>query len=170
MMRINFRYKNLWGEEKRREMDIIFQDNTMMIAQYTIENTQQPLIMNDEHVLENGFTAVSFIEFGKWYIIDKIFNLEATPTGYLAKLATPVEENMTFISTMDLFIKFWITPQNEYQLYGNKVFKEVTANGLMDQTVKTHAQEAMKDLLSRIEQQKVPTHFMKEFTVQQCNI
>lgn len=164
-MRINFRYKNLWGEEKRREMDIIFQDNTMMIARYTIENAQQPLIIDDEHVLENGFTSVSFIEFGKWYIIDKVFNVEEKSTGFLAKLATPVEENMTFISTMDLFVKFWITPQNTYQLFGSNVFKEVSENGLMEETVKENTQKTIEELSNQIEKKKLPTQFMKEFTI-----
>lgn len=164
-MRISLRYKNLWGEENRRDMDIIFQDNTMMITRYIIENAQQPVIIDNETVLENGFTAVSFIEYGKWYITDKIFNLEAEPTGFLVKVATPVEENMTFVSTMDLFVKFWITPQNEYHLYGVKVFKEVSENGLMDHTVKTNAQQAMDELVVYIEQNKLPTQFMKDFTI-----
>lgn len=168
-MRICLRYKNVWGEENRRDMDIIFQDNAMMIARYIIENAQQPVIIDNETVLENGFTAVSFIEYGKWYIIDKIFNLEAEPTGFLVKVATPVEENMTFVSTIDLFVKFWITPQNQYHLYGVKVFKEVSENGLMDQTVKINAQQTMDELVHNIEQRKLPTKFMKEFTITSYN-
>lgn len=164
-MQIHFRHRNLWGELQEREMEIIYQSDTMMITRYTIDSAPEPLMVNSEPVLEDGYTAVSFIEYGKWYIIDKIFNLQGAPTGFLTKLVTPVEENLTALTTMDLFVKIWITLQNDYQIFNTKMFKKVAADGLLSETVEKKSLETMDYLISVVKERKFPPDMVKDFRI-----
>lgn len=165
-MRIHLRHRNLWGEQNQREMEIIYQSNKMMITQCTIENAQQPLYMDGVYVLENGYTAISFIEYGKWYITDKIFDFQADHTGFLTKIVTPVEENIAFLTTMDLFVRFWITPEKEFRLFGTKMFKKVSEEGLLSDTVEKKAKETINDLISRIQEGAFPPELVRNFSME----
>jgi predicted RNA-binding protein associated with RNAse of E/G family len=165
-MHIQVRHTNLWGGSYRREMEAIYQSNKMVIARYIVENAQKPLYIDGSCVLENGYTAVSFIEYGNWYITEKIFNFQAFPTGFLARVVTPVEENLTFLATMDLFFKVWITPQSEFRVFGTKMFRKVAENGLLSKTVQEKTRETMDYLLSRIEEGTFPSEFLRDFRVE----
>ncbi len=165
-MRINLRHRDLWGELHKREMEILFQSDTMMVCMYTVENAPKPLFVDEMRVLENGFTAVSFIEYGKWYITDKVFDCEAVPTGFLVKLVTPVEENLTFLTTMDLFLRIWITPQNQFRLFGTRMFQKVSREGLLSETVEKNARKTMDDLISRIRQGQFPPELIRTFRIE----
>jgi predicted RNA-binding protein associated with RNAse of E/G family len=147
-------------------MEIIYQCNDMMITQYTVENAQQPLFMDGACVLENGYTVVSFIEYGKWYITDKIFNFQADHTGFLTKLVTPVEENLTFLTTQDLFVRFWITPEKEFRIFGTKMFKRVSEEGLLSDTVEKEAKNTVEGLITRIKEGSFPPVEIEEFKVE----
>jgi predicted RNA-binding protein associated with RNAse of E/G family len=165
-MNINFTRRDLWGNRQKREMELIFQSNKMVIARYVIEHAQKPLIIDDTYVLENRYTAVSFIEFGKWYILNKIFNFDAHPTGYLIDVTTPIEENLTYLATTDLFVKIWVTLSNEYRFFGTSAFKDIAENGLITNTVKTHAKETLNDLVSQIRQKTIPQPIARQFTLE----
>jgi predicted RNA-binding protein associated with RNAse of E/G family len=165
-MRIHLRHRNLWGEELQREMEIIYQSNKLIITYYQVENAQQPLYINDMCVLENGFTVISFIEYGKWYIVDKIFNFQANTTGFLAKVVTPIEENLTFLTTMDLYVRFWITLQGEFHTFGTKMFKKVSEEGLLTETVEKGAREAIDDLIFRIQGREFPSQYVRDFILE----
>jgi predicted RNA-binding protein associated with RNAse of E/G family len=165
-MRIHLRHSNLWGEQQQREMDILYQSNKMMITQYTIDNAQQPLYMEGACVLENGYTVVSFIEYGKWYITDKIFDFQTSPTGYLTKLVTPVEENMTFLATMDLFVRLWITRDNQFRLFGTKMFRKVSEEGLLLDSIGKRARKTIDDLVSKIQEGMFPPDMIRRFTIE----
>ncbi len=165
-MRIHLRYRNLWGELQKREMEILFQSNEKMICKYIIEKLPKPLFVNEVRVLENGYTAVSFIEYGKWYITDKIFDYQAVSTGFLVKLATPVEENLTFLTTMDLFVRFWVTPQNKFRTFGTKMFRRVSEEGLLSETVEKNARKTMDDLVFNIRNGQFPPEWMRDFKIE----
>lgn len=165
-MRINIDYRDLWGNIKKREMRIIYQSSKMTIARYTIQNAQKPLVVDETRVLENGYTAVSFIEYGKWYIIEKIFDFDAVPTGFLVRLVTPVEENLMHLSTLDLFIKFWVSLQNEYRSFGTKMFRKISEDGLFTETVERTARETADELILRIEDGTFPPDFVKDFKIE----
>lgn len=164
-MRIHLRYRNLWGELQKREMEILFQSDKRMICKYVIEKLSRPLFVNEVCVLENGYTAVSFIEYGTWYIMDKIFDHHAVSTGFLVKLATPVEENLTFLTTMDLFVRFWITPQNEFRTFGTKMFRKVSEDGLLSETVEKNARKTMNDLVFKIQNGQFPPEWVRDFNI-----
>jgi predicted RNA-binding protein associated with RNAse of E/G family len=116
--------------------------------------------------LENGYTAVSFIEYGKWYITEKIFDFDAVSTGFLVRLVTPVEENLTHLSTMDLFVKFWIGMENEYRPFGTKMFRKISEEGLFTETVEKEALKTADELVSRIKDGTFPPDFVKEFKIE----
>jgi predicted RNA-binding protein associated with RNAse of E/G family len=165
-MNIHFTRTNIWGDSQRSEIEVIFQSDKMVIGRAPIENAQKPLYMDDVCVLENRYTAVSFIEYGKWYITDKIFDFDTCPTGFLVKLVTPVIENLRFLSTMDLFVKIWITPDNEHRIFGAKMFKKVSEDGLLTENVEKKARETINELISGIQQGKIPPQFVREFTIE----
>ncbi len=165
-MWINIGYRDLWGNIKKREMRIICQSNEMTIARYTIQNAQKPLIIDGTHVLENGYTAVSFIEYGKWYITEKIFDFDTIPTGFLVRLVTPVEENLTYLSTLDLFVKFWVSLQNNYKPFGTKMFRKISEDGLFTEIVERKARETADELVSSIKEGTFPPDFVKDFKIE----
>ena len=165
-MWITIGYRDLWGNVKKREMRIIFQSNKMTIARYSIQNAQKPLIIDNQRVLENGYTAVSFIEYGKWYITEKIFDFDTVSTGFLVRLVTPVEENLTHLLTLDLFIKFWVGLQNEYRPFGTKMFRKISDEGLFAKTVEKKALETADELVSLIGKGMFPPDFVKDFKIE----
>ncbi|MGD2249626.1 MAG: hypothetical protein PVF58_14560 [Candidatus Methanofastidiosia archaeon] len=165
-MNIHFTRRDLWGNKQKREMELIFQSNKMVIARYVIEHAQKPLIIDGTYVLENRYTAVSFIEFGKWYVLNKIFNFDARPTGYLIDVTTPIEENLTYLATTDLFVKIWVTPSNEYKFFGTSAFKDIAENGLITNTVKINAKKTLNDLVSQIKQKTIPQSIARQFTLE----
>ncbi len=165
-MRITMQQKNIWGNSHGREMEVIYQSNTMVIAQYVIENAHTPLYVDDLCVLENGYTAVSFIEYGKWYIVDKIFNFKETPTGFLTKLVTPVEENFTFLATTDLFMRIWISTDNKIRFFGTKMFRKITEDGLLSESVEQSVKNTMNALVLDIREGRFPSEFMRDFKVE----
>ena len=165
-MRILFRHRNLWGELQQREMDIVYQSEKGMITHSVVENARQPLYIDGACVLENGYTVVSFIEYGRWYITDKVFDFQASPTGFLAKVVTPVEENLTFLTTMDLFVRFWITPHGEFHTFGTKMFRKVSEEGLLSETVEKNAKEVIDDLIFRIQGKEFPPDHVRTFMIE----
>lgn len=165
-MRIHLRHSDVWGALRKREMEIIYHSNEGVIARYTIDNAQEPLFVEDVCVLENGYTAVCFIEYGKWYIVDKIFDFQAVPTGFFTKVVTPVEENLTFLSTMDLFVRIWITPQSKYRLFGTKMLAKVSEDGLLFETIEKKAKETVDDLISRIKEGTFPPELVRDFRIE----
>ncbi|MBU6998158.1 MAG: hypothetical protein HXS41_02940 [Theionarchaea archaeon] len=165
-MRIHITQKNLWGNLSEREMEIIYQSNKMVIARYPVSNLQSPLIIDESYVLENGFTAVAFIEYGNWYITEKIFDFQARPTGFLINLVTPVEENLTFLNTMDLFIKVWVSPSDQCRVFGTNIFRNIAKDGLLTETVEKIALETVDTLVSGVQKGAFPPRFVKDFCIE----
>lgn len=165
-MRITMQQKNIWGNSHGREMEVVYQSNAMVITQYIIENAKTPLYVDDLCVLENGYTAVSFIEYGKWYIVDKVFNFEEALTGFLIKLVTPVEENFTFLATTDLFMKIWVSPDSTFRVFGSKMFKRVAEDGLLSESVEKSVKETIDTLILDIREGRFPSEFMRDFKVE----
>ncbi len=165
-MHINLCNRNVWGELQKREMELLHRSNVMVMAQYTVENAQTPLLINNMCVLENGYTAVCFIEYGKWYITDKIFDFQANPTGFMVKLVTPVTENLTFLTAMDLFVRVWITPENEFHISGTKMLKKVLEEGFLSETVEQGVISTMDELIPSIQAGTFPPPFVKDFRIE----
>ncbi|MBU7013904.1 MAG: hypothetical protein HXS52_08330 [Theionarchaea archaeon] len=165
-MRIQITQTNLWGNLSRREMEIIYQSNKMVIARYPVSNLQNPLVVDGVHVLENGYTAVAFIEYGNWYITEKIFDFQARPTGFLINVVTPVEENLTFLNTMDLFIKVWISPVDQCKVFGTSIFRNIAKDGLLTETVEKKALETVDTLVLEVQNGGFPPQFVKDFYIE----
>lgn len=165
-MNVHLTRRDLWGNKQKREMELIFQSNKKVIARYVIKHAQKPLIIDNSYVLENRYTAVSFIEYGKWYILNKIFDFDGQPTGYLIDITTPVEENLTYLATTDLFVKIWVTLSNEFKFFGTSIFKDIAENGLLTSTVKKNVKKTLNELISQIKQEKIPQPPIKEFSLE----
>jgi predicted RNA-binding protein associated with RNAse of E/G family len=165
-MRIQFTQMNLWGNLSRKEMEIIYQSNKMVIARYPVGNLQSPLVIDGSYVLENGYTAVAFIEYGNWYITEKIFDFQARPTGFLINVVTPVEENLTFLNTMDLFVKVWISPGNQCKVFGTNILRKIAEDGFLTETVEKSALETVNTLVSNIKKGVFPPQFVKDFCIE----
>ncbi|MBU7022908.1 MAG: hypothetical protein HXS40_01980 [Theionarchaea archaeon] len=165
-MRIQFTQMNLWGNLSRKEMEIIYQSNKMVIARSPVSNLQSPLVIDGSYVLENGYTAVSFIEYGNWYITEKIFDFQARPTGFLINVVTPVEENLTFLNTMDLFIKVWISLGDQCRVFGTNIFRKIADDGLLTERVEKSALETVDNLVSSIKKGVFPPQFVKDFCIE----
>jgi predicted RNA-binding protein associated with RNAse of E/G family len=165
-MRIQFTQMNLWGNLSRKEMEIIYQSNKMVIARYPVSNLQSPLVIDGSYVLENGYTAVAFIEYGNWYITEKIFDFQARPTGFLINVVTPVEENLTFLNTMDLFIKVWISLGDQCRVFGTNIFRKIADDGLLTKTVEKRALETVDTLISSIKKGVFPPQVVKDFCIE----
>ena len=169
MKQIELIYTRLPDKVSHFKQKLIYFDETVIVTQQNI-NISKPLIVGDNVVLDDDYTALWFIFPGKWYDIGKIHNLAGSPTGYYCDIISPMKrlepESTEFVFSVeitDLCLDLWVCTDGSYQVLDEDEFEVAVKNGWVDESLAQKAQRELNKLIQLVKGGRFPPEVVERF-------
>ena len=155
-------YKRLPNRVNHFQQELLYEDASLIVTSQKIKPSN-PIAIDGETVLDNGFTAVWFVFANLWHDIGKIYNLENVFTGYYCDIITPMHRAESHFEITDLFLDLWVTPDGGYQIQDNDEFEEAIANEWIPPDLAGKARNALQNLISEVESGAFPPKIVADW-------
>ena len=143
-------YKRLPDRVNHFQQELLYEDASVIVTTQKLKPSN-PIAIDGETVLDNGFTAVWFVFPNLWHDVGKIYDLENMFTGYYCDIITPMHRAENHFEITDLFLDLWVTPDGSYQIQDNDEFEEAIANAWIQPDLADKARKALQNLIAEVE-------------------
>lgn len=150
------------------ETDLLYKDDEVIVTSHILEGASEPLIIDGETVIANGYRAV-FAEYRKlWHDVAKIFapaGSEQGFTGYYADINTPSELRPDGYWTKDLFLDLWMPPdRSRIVVLDEDEFDEAIRNDWITGDEARSARAELDRLIKLFYRGGFPPKFLERFS------
>ena len=143
-------YKRLPNRVNHFQQELLYEDASVIVTTQQIKPSN-PIAIDGETVLDNGFTAVWFVFANLWHDVGKIYNLQNMFTGYYCDIIMPMHRAENHFEITDLFLDLWVTPDSAYQIQDNDEFEAAVANDWIQPDLADKARGALGNLIAEVE-------------------
>ena len=169
MQTITLTYKRLPHRVNYFKQQLLYKDIDVIVTTQRV-TPSAPIIINGETVLGDNFNVIWFVFTGLWYDIGKIYNLNNEWTGYYCDIILPVERTPEKFEIVDLFLDLWVSPDGTYEIQDEDEFASALENGIIDPELANNAQNALNNLIDKVESGSFPPEFVKNFRTKEYHI
>ena len=148
-------YKRLPDRVNYFQQELLHEDESVIVTTQQLKPSN-PITINGNSVLGDGFTAVWFVFADLWYDVGKIYNLENLFTGYYCDIIMPMRRAENHFEITDLFLDLWVSPDGSYQIEDEDEFEEAIANNWIEANLADEARKALHNLISEVESGAFP--------------
>lgn len=128
------------------------------------DNVKEQWKINSTIIGNSNYYWVRFWPKNKYYIIEKIIN-ERELVGYYIDICTPFLKENEHLTSRDLFLDIWISPDFTYIILDEDEFKTSRYSGEISGREADIAVEVVDSLCMSIQFRKFPNEFITGYNV-----
>ena len=148
-------YKRLPDRVNHFQQELLHEDKSVIVTTQRLKPSN-PITIDGNRVLGDGFTVVWFVFADLWYDVGKIYNLENAFTGYYCDIIMPMRRAENHFEITDLFLDLWVSPDGSHQIQDEDEFDEAIANNWIELDLADEARKALQNLISEVESGAFP--------------
>ena len=134
--------------------DLITAGEDLIALEMTLDRGE-PLILQDEEVIGDGYRSIWFLVQGAGWDIAAVYRPDGHFTGYYVDVLDPVSwqdaDPATLLPVVDLFLDVWIWPDGRYQVLDEDEFAVAIDKGWLTDRQRDHALRVLTDIRERID-------------------
>ena len=158
-------YRRIPNEVIERDDALIEDLGDIVIAKTVFRGMKEPLVIEGEEVIKNGYTMLYFAFIGKNYDILKIYDGQDFKGIYVDVLKYTRRYGKT-IEMLDLFLDIFISPSGKWYLLDEDELKKALDERLIDLDTYNFAYREAKEIIENIEFGRFPPEIvMREFEI-----
>ncbi len=149
--------------------DLLAAGERMIVMELTLDRGE-PLVLEGEEVIGDGYRAVWFLAKGEGWDIAAVYRPGAGLTGHYVDVLDPVSwseaDPGTLLPIVDLFLDIWIWPDGRYTVLDEDEFTEAVDRGWITDQQRDHARRVLAGLEAEVRAGAFPPAEVREFTKQ----
>jgi predicted RNA-binding protein associated with RNAse of E/G family len=140
--------------------ELVYKSDKVIVGKAEV-SSENSVVFDGETVLAPSFKIVYFDIFGKWFAMDKVWNLQGKHTGYYCDIVIPPRLKGDWLELTDLFLDLWISPDLRYKILDEDELEDALRKGWIEKEIYNKAREELQKLIGLVENKRFPPLLVK---------
>jgi predicted RNA-binding protein associated with RNAse of E/G family len=157
---LKLRYIRLPDRTMELNDELVFRSGKVIVGRSQV-SSENSVAFDGQTVLAPSFRIVYFELLGKWFTVDKVWNLQGKHTGYYCDIVMPPRLKGDWLELTDLFLDLWVSPDLRYKVLDEDELEEALKNGWIRKELHDKAKYELQKLIRAVENRRFPPRMVK---------
>jgi predicted RNA-binding protein associated with RNAse of E/G family len=140
--------------------ELVYRSDKVIVGKAEV-SSENSVVFDGETVLAPDFKIVYFDIFGRWFAVDKVWNLQGEHTGYYCDIVMPPRLKGDWLELTDLFLDLWVSPDLRYRILDEDELEDALRKGWIEKEIYDKAREELQKLIGLVESKRFPPLLVK---------
>lgn len=122
----------------------------------------KPMTAGGRTIVKGQFFGIAYYIWDEWFNVIRVYDRDMEFKGYYCDIMTPIQKSCTRLAATDLFLDVFVFPDGSYSVEDEDEFERAAAQGLMDESIKRHARDAVERLVGMVKSGEFPPRCVRE--------
>ena len=162
---LQFVYTRLPDDTVRYRQWKIHQDEEVLISAFFEGALGRPMVAGGVTIVEKQFYGISYNFWDQWYNVISIYDADLEFKGYYSDILTPIQKTWNVVTSTDLFLDFFMFPNENWVIKDADEFEDATSKGYMDEGIASKARATLEKIIQRARRGDWPPECVKRIPV-----